>query len=224
MSDLCPAGFKDCKREEELALLRLRVTELSTLVITDELTGLFNYRHLMRTLGLEIERVHRGGGGFSILIIDFDNFKHINDTYGHEFGNKVLRVAGTFYLKSLRKLDVPCRFGGEEFVIVLSGTGLREAVQLAERLRKGVEALSLEFDQQKVTVTVSTGVEVFRARDQLTADQMINLADKQLLLAKQKGKNTVCFPHLSDGSGSSSSGMSIDERAALLDGFSNQDS
>jgi diguanylate cyclase (GGDEF)-like protein len=196
MSDFCPAGFKDCKHEEELAQLRLRVTELSNLVITDELTGLFNYRHLMRTLGLEIERVHRGGGEFSILIIDLDNFKSINDIYGHEFGNQVLRLAGAFYIKSLRKLDVPCRFGGEEFVIVLPGTDLSEAVQLAERLRKGIEALPLKFDQHKVTVTVSTGVEVFRARDQLTADQMINRADKHLLLAKQKGKNTISFPDL----------------------------
>jgi len=196
MSDFCPAGFKDCKHEEELAQLRLRVTELSNLVITDELTGLFNYRHLMRTLGLEIERVHRGGGEFSFLIIDLDNFKSINDIYGHEFGNQVLRLAGAFYIKSLRKLDVPCRFGGEEFVIVLPGTDLSEAVQLAERLRKGIEALPLKFDQHKVTVTVSTGVEVFRARDQLTADQMINRADKHLLLAKQKGKNTISFPDL----------------------------
>lgn len=220
MSDFCPVGFKDCKHEEELALLRLRVTELSTQVITDELTGLFNYRHLIQTLGLEIERVHRGGGEFSILIIDFDNFKRINDIYGHEFGNQVLRMAGTFYLKSLRKLDVPCRFGGEEFVIVLPGTDLREAVQLAERLRVGMQALPLQYERHCVSVTVSTGVEVFRARDKLTADQLINLADKQLLLAKQKGKNTVCFSDISDSSG----GMSIDERAALLDGFGNQES
>jgi diguanylate cyclase (GGDEF)-like protein len=220
MSDFCPAGLKDCKHEVELALLRSRITELSTLVITDELTGLFNYRHLMQTLGLEIERVHRSGGEFALLIIDFDNFKQINDIYGHEFGNQVLRLAGTFYIKSLRKLDVPCRFGGEEFVIVLPGTDLREAVQLAERLRQGMEALPLQVEQHKVTVTVSTGVEVFRARDQLTADQLINRADRLLLLAKQKGKNTVCFPDFSDSSG----GMSIDERAALMDGFSNQDS
>jgi len=220
MSDFCPAGLKDCKREEELAQLRLRVTELSTLVITDELTRLFNYRHLMQALGLEIERVRRGGREFSILIIDFDNFKRTNDIYGHEFGNQVLRAAGTFYMKSLRKLDVPCRFGGEEFVIVLPGTDLREAVQLAERLRAGIQALPLEFEQHKVTVTVSIGVEVFGARDQLTADQLINRADKQLLLAKKKGKNTVCFSDISERSG----GMSIDERAALLDGFGNQDS
>lgn len=220
MSDFCPAGLKDCKHEVELALLRSRITELSTLVITDELTGLFNYRHLMQTLGLEIERVHRSGGEFALLIIDFDNFKQINDIYGHEFGNQVLRLAGTFYIKSLRKLDVPCRFGGEEFVIVLPGTDLREAVQLAERLRQGMEALPLQVEQHKVTVTVSMGVEVFRARDQLTADQLINRADRLLLLAKQKGKNTVCFPDFSDSSGC----MSIDERAALMDGFSNQDS
>jgi diguanylate cyclase (GGDEF)-like protein len=216
--DTCPLNTEECVHKDELSKLRMRVTELSTQVITDELTGLFNYRHLIHTLGLEIERVRRSGGEFSILIVDFDNFKALNDTYGHEFGNKVLRTAGTFYLKSLRKLDVPCRFGGEEFVIVLPGTGLREAVLLAERLRKGVESLPLTSDKGKVSVTVSTGVDVFRARDQVTADQLINRADKQLLIAKRMGKNTVCFPDYSDRSG----GMSVDERDALMDGFSRQ--
>lgn len=220
MSDICPSAIKDCVHKDELALLRSRVTELSTQVITDELTGLFNYRHLMQALGLEIERVRRSGGEFSILIIDFDNFKVLNDNYGHEFGNQVLRVAGTFYQRSLRKLDVPCRFGGEEFVIVLPGTDLREAVLLAERLREGMEALSLQYEQRKVVVTVSTGVDVFRVRDQITTEQLINRADKYLLRAKQNGKNTVCFPDASDNSG----GMSVDERSALLDGFNHQES
>jgi diguanylate cyclase (GGDEF)-like protein len=216
--DTCLVSTDECVHKDELTTLRMRVTELNTQVITDELTGLFNYRHLINTLELEIERVRRSGGEFSILIVDFDNFKALNDTCGHEFGNKVLRMAGTFYLKSLRKLDVPCRFGGEEFVIVLPGTGLHETVLLAERLRKGVESLPLASDTHKVSVTVSTGVDVFRTRDQITADQLINRADKQLLNAKRMGKNTVCFPDYSVRSG----GMSVDERDALMDGFSRQ--
>ncbi|MDP2284808.1 MAG: GGDEF domain-containing protein [Pseudohongiella sp.] len=218
MRDICPANLDNCAHLDELALLRNRVAELSTQVITDELTGLFNYRHLLHTLSVEIERVRRSGGEFSVLIVDFDNFKKLNDTYGHDFGNLVLRTAGTFYRKSLRKLDVPCRFGGEEFVMVLPGTGLREAVLLAERLRKGVEALQLFSEDDRVLVTVSTGVDVFRARDQITADQLIHRTDKHLLQAKQMGKNRVCFPDYADQSG----GMSSDERAALMDGFSNQ--
>lgn len=199
-------------------MLRSRVAELDTQVITDELTGLFNYRHLQQTLGVEVERVRRGGGEFSILIVDFDNFKMLNDSYGHEFGNLVLRAAGTYYRKSLRKLDIPCRFGGEEFVIVLPGTGLREAVLLAERLRIGVESLPLFLEDKRILITVSTGVDVFRARDHITPDQLIHRADKHLLQAKKIGKNTVCFPDYSDQSG----GMSADERAALMDGFNNQ--
>ncbi|MDP3516552.1 MAG: GGDEF domain-containing protein [Pseudohongiella sp.] len=218
MRDICPANLDSCAHLDELALLRNRVAELNTQVITDELTGLFNYRHLLHTLSVEIERVRRSGGEFSVLIVDFDNFKKLNDTYGHDFGNLVLRTAGTFYRKSLRKLDVPCRFGGEEFVMVLPGTGLREAVLLAERLRKGVEALQLFSEDDRVLVTVSTGVDVFRARDQITPDQLIHRTDKQLLQAKQMGKNRVCFPDYADQSG----GMSYDERAALMDGFSNQ--
>ncbi|MDP2283690.1 MAG: GGDEF domain-containing protein, partial [Pseudohongiella sp.] len=114
--------------------------------------------------------------------------------------------------------DVPCRFGGEEFVMVLPGTGLREAVLLAERLRKGVEALQLFSEGDRVLVTVSTGVDVYRARDQITPDQLIHRTDTHLLTAKQMGKNRVCFPDYADQSG----GMSFDERAALMDGFSNQ--
>jgi len=216
--DICPVNFNNCAHLDELAVLRNRVAELNTQVITDELTGLFNYRHLLHTLGVEIERVRRSGGEFSVLIVDFDNFKKLNDTHGHEFGNLVLRTAGTFYRKSLRKLDVPCRFGGEEFVMVLPGTGLREAVLLAERLRKGVEAIQLCSEGDRVLVTVSTGVDVFRARDQITPDQLIHRADKHLLHAKHMGKNRVCFPDYADQSG----GMSSDERAALMDGFSNQ--
>lgn len=218
MRDLCPAKLDNCAHLDELALLRSRVEELGTQVITDELTGLFNYRHLMHTLSVEIERVRRSGGEFSLLLVDFDDFKRLNDTYGHEFGNLVLRTAGTFYRKSLRKLDVPCRFGGEEFVMVLPGTGLREAVLLAERLRKGVEALPMSVDGNRVMVTVSTGVDVFRTRDQITPEQLIHRTDKHLLQAKQMGKNTVCFPDHSDGSG----GMSADERDALMDVFSSQ--
>ncbi|MDP2379475.1 MAG: diguanylate cyclase, partial [Pseudohongiella sp.] len=82
MRDICPANLDNCAHLDELALLRNRVAELSTQVITDELTGLFNYRHLLHTLSVEIERVRRSGGEFSVLIVDFDNFKKLNDTYG----------------------------------------------------------------------------------------------------------------------------------------------
>jgi diguanylate cyclase (GGDEF)-like protein len=211
----CPHCKSGCKLLDELEQLRMRVEELSAQVLIDELTGLYNYRHLMWTLGQEIERVRRAGGEFSLLMIDFDNFKALNDNFGHEFGNQTLRVAGTFFRKSLRKLDVPCRFGGEEFVIVLPGTELREAVNLAERLRAGIERLSLMYGEHRVPVTISIGVDTFRATGQLTAEMLLDRADQRLLQAKKAGKNTICYPDKSDNE----RGMSVDEKSALMAGF-----
>lgn len=214
----CPLCASGCKVLDELEELRVRVDELSTQVLTDELTGLYNYRHLLWALGQEIERVRRAGGEFSLLVIDFDNFKALNDNFGHEFGNQVLRAAGTFFKKSLRKLDVPCRFGGEEFVIVLPGTELREAVNLAERLREGVSNLQLMLGDRHIPVTISTGVDTFSANEQLTAELLLDRADQHLLQAKKSGKNTVCYPDRS----AQSDGMSIAEKTALMDSFKTQ--
>lgn len=211
----CPQCEAGCKVLEELQSLRTRVEELSTQVLTDELTGLYNYRHLLWALGQEIERVRRAGGEFSLLVIDFDDFKSLNDNFGHEFGNQVLRSAGTFFRKSLRKLDIPCRFGGEEFVIVLPGTELREAVNLAERLRTGIEGLHLMNGDMRIPVTVSTGVESFQSNEQLVAELLLDRADQRLLMAKKSGKNTVCYPDRSDQAG----GMSVAEKSALTDSF-----
>jgi diguanylate cyclase (GGDEF)-like protein len=215
----CSLGAPDCDRIAEIQALRAKVLALSELVVTDELTGLFNYRHLMHALNLEIERTHRSGQGFALVILDFDNFKNLNDEHGHEFGNLVLKAAGTFLRHSLRKLDVPCRFGGEEFVLVLPGSTLPEAVQTAERIRSGIAALSFSSaDGVAVPVTVSLGVDFFCVADNLTAEQMIDRVDKFLLMAKHSGKNKVCHPELSD----KSEGVTDLERSALLDGFSSQ--
>src|SRR5690606_27961964 len=91
----CPAGKPDCRYLDELSELRGKVDELSELVLTDALTGLYNYRHLLWAINQEMERTHRSGTPFSLIVLDFDNFKLINDRYGHEFGNQVLKTAGT---------------------------------------------------------------------------------------------------------------------------------
>ncbi|WP_058020731.1 GGDEF domain-containing protein [Pseudohongiella spirulinae] len=212
----CPVGELQCLWLDELSQLRDKVAALSELVITDELTGLFNYRFLIRSINQELERAHRVGQGFALAILDFDNFKRLNDTHGHEFGNQVLRAAGTYIRKSLRQLDVPCRFGGEEFVIVLPGTSLREAVVLGERLREGIAAIRLVSDGQRVDLSVSIGIDYCGPADHLTADQAIARADKYLLQAKASGKNQVCHAPLSERA----AGTTKDERDALLESFS----
>jgi diguanylate cyclase (GGDEF)-like protein len=211
----CPDCDNACHYLGELGELREKVQALSEQVLTDALTGLYNYRHLLWAMNQEIERVHRAGGAFSLIMLDFDNFKAINDQYGHEFGNQVLKTAGTFFQRSLRKLDVPCRFGGEEFVLVLPSTELRDAVQLAERIREGVTRIQLQAEGQRVPLSVSMGVDTYRANDRVTPEVFLDRADRYLLRAKLAGKNQVHYPHMSD----LADGMSKDERAALMDGF-----
>jgi len=214
----CPVDEAQCVWLNEVDVLRKKVAQLADQAMTDELTGLFNYRHLMWALNLEIERAHRSGNGFAVGILDFDDFKKLNDDHGHEFGNQVLRAAGDFLRRSLRKIDIPCRYGGEEFVVVLPGTSLREAVLLNERLRKGIAAMRLNAGELHVPVSVSIGVDFFPAGDSVTAEQVLDRADKYLLLAKQAGKNRVLHPPLEGAA----KGMSNDERNALLDVFREQ--
>lgn len=214
-SSHCPGCNKDCQYFGEICELRAKIDELSEQLLTDALTGLYNYRHLLWAMNQEIERVHRNGGAFSLIVLDFDDFKSINDQYGHEFGNQVLRTIGTFFQRSLRKLDVPCRFGGEEFVLILPSTDLRDAVQLAERIREGVTRIQLQANGKAVPLSVSMGVDVYRATDRLTAEAFLDRADQYLLQAKQAGKNRVHYPRMSEPV----DGMSSDERAALMDGF-----
>jgi len=213
--DSCPVGEPSCPCLDELALLRVRVDQLSEQVISDELTGVFNYRHLLWAMNQEIARARRTGEPFSIVIFDFDDFKKVNDTYGHDFGNRVLKAIGAFLRHSLRTLDVPCRFGGEEFVVVLPGTDLRDAIQLAERLRTGVEALELSSGEVQVPLTISAGVDSYTPADHHDADMLLDKTDKFLLSAKQAGKNRVHHRHITDVP----DGMSTDERSALLDSF-----
>jgi diguanylate cyclase (GGDEF)-like protein len=212
----CPVGEPQCFWLDEVSQLRHKVAELSELVITDELTGLYNYRFLIRSINQELERAHRAGQGFALAILDFDNFKQLNDQHGHEFGNQALKAAGTYIRKSLRQLDVPCRFGGEEFVLVLPGTSLREAVVLGERLRQGIAAIRMVSDGQRIDLSVSIGIDFCAPSDHLTADQAIARADKYLLQAKTTGKNQVCHAHLID----KVAGTTKDERDALLESFS----
>ncbi len=190
----CPDLAGDCLYADELEQLRTTVNVLSELVITDELTGLNNFRHFMYSLDVEMERTRRSGKPVSLVIVDIDDFKRTNDELGHEFGNQVLVMVANVLKGALRKLDVPCRYGGEEFVIILPDTSLSSAAALAGRLREAVAATSTLSDDGPVTVTVSCGVDVFSLNDTRSAREFIDAADRQLLKAKADGKNRVCAP------------------------------
>lgn len=175
----------ECRFQEELILLRQQVR-------TDTLTGLFNLRHLLDAMEHEIERTHRSQQSVSLMMIDIDHFKQINDHWGHEAGNKVLVAVAAAIKEQTRRLDIQCRYGGEEFAVVLPSSPLRVARNVAERLRLAIEALVVPFEQETIRVTVSIGIACLDTDTGIKPGEWIHRADEQLYRAKQEGRNRVC--------------------------------
>ena len=175
--------------EQELKQSEKRYKILS---ITDDLTKLFNSRHFYVTLQLEMERANRYHRPLSLLMIDIDDFKNFNDTYGHLAGDKVLAKTGEVIQNALREADTGYRYGGEEFAIILPETVGPGAVEVAERIRKELAAMPLSLETKNSRhVTASMGVSELQAEDKLS--EFIRRADKNLYAAKKEGKNRVLF-------------------------------
>lgn len=161
------------------------------LSLTDALTGLYNRRHFNAELEREFMRSKRYGGDLCIAIIDIDFFKKINDTYGHLCGDYVLKEVAYLILENFRKTDMVFRYGGEEFVVIMTETSLENSLIPLERLRKTIKNNNFIYKGKKITVTVSIGVETNKTE---TTDEFLNNADKALYQAKQNGRNqTVLF-------------------------------
>lgn len=175
-----------------LALANLELREnLRQQAIRDPLTGLFNRRYLELTLERELSRVRRQNQPLAVIMADVDHFKRFNDTYGHEAGDVLLKTVGQFLQSHVRQEDIPCRFGGEEFVLVLPGTSLETAVQRAEELRQGVEKLRVVAQGQALgPITLSLGVAVFPFHGG-SPEALLNAADMALYQAKKTGRNRV---------------------------------
>jgi diguanylate cyclase (GGDEF)-like protein len=188
----CPTGNRACSVHVELDRLREECERLRNLSLIDTLTGLYNFRYLRTALDVEMERTRRTSVPTSLLMVDLDYFKHVNDTYGHECGNKALQWVSDFFSKNLRDLDIPCRYGGEEFTIILPSTRLPEAGRIAERLRVGLKDSRVELDGGHIQLTASFGVSAYKGRRRLSAEELIKRADRYLLEAKIKGRNRVC--------------------------------
>ena len=162
------------------------------LSIRDELTQLYNSRHFYHQLKAEIERAVRYNRPLSLAMMDIDNFKHHNDTYGHLEGDNVLSSLGKLINDSLRGVDAGYRYGGEEFALILPDTDLKGAVSAAERIRNGFEALIFfPVPNKEVRCTLSVGVTQFEPVLELKA--FISNADKAMYLAKEQGKNRIAF-------------------------------
>lgn len=159
--------------------------------ITDDLTQLYNSRYFYKKLEEEIDRLIRYKQPMSLLLIDIDDFKKINDRYGHLAGDKVLKLVGKIIRNFLRKTDTPYRYGGEEFAVLLPGTEVEAAINVAERIRKGFETEDFALiTNERVNISVSIGATQFKTGEELGS--LIKRADDALYAAKQNGKNRVC--------------------------------
>lgn len=190
----CPLGDVPCQFLQELQSLRREVDSLKEQVRTDALTGLYNFRFFSDALPLEMERARRSFQPLSLIILDIDYFKAFNDRWGHELGNRALSHIAQLIGLTIRKLDFACRFGGEEFVILLPNTDLRQALNVAERLREIIAITPLTNDQNTIPITTSLGVDEFRGNHSDSPEGFIERVDAWLYRAKHAGRNCVKGP------------------------------
>jgi len=163
---------------------------LKTISMTDPLTGLYNRRFFKNRLFEETERVRRLRASFAVFIIDVDDFKFFNDTWGHQTGDNVLKLIAKTIKDAVRTVDVVVRYGGEEFAVILPHTSKLDSVVIAERIRAGVEKLKLSEEIASSSPTISIGIAEFPG-DARNTDDLIYRADAAMYHAKRKGKNRV---------------------------------
>ncbi len=166
--------------------------EVKALAIRDGLTGLYNYRHFWELLSHEVELARRYGKPLSMLFLDLDNFKVINDTLGHPQGDAVLKTLAAYLQGAVRHADVVCRYGGEEFVLLMPHTPPPQAMVMAERLRQRISELTIPLPERDLQFTVSIGVAGLK--EGMSGADLLDEADAALYRAKQAGKNKVCGP------------------------------
>lgn len=188
--ELAKANARLRAHDSRLSELNLKLEQLAH---TDEATGLFNKRRLLERLNMEVARARRYGEILSCLMIDIDDFKQINDTYGHQAGDAVLRQTGELLRSSLRVTDFVARYGGEEFTVLLPRTNSAGAHRVAENLRSTFMLHPFVLSNGVVRLTISIGAACCSTFDHLDAPEMILRADNALYHAKRNGKNRTCF-------------------------------
>jgi diguanylate cyclase (GGDEF)-like protein len=159
--------------------------------ITDTTTGLFMKRYFQIQLDTETKRSQRYKMGLSLLMLDIDHFKTVNDTCGHQFGDLVLREIAKIITGSVRKTDVVARYGGDEIVIILPDATKESAKMVADRILKGVREKEFQYENKTIGLTVSMGISNMSGEEPLSSEQLLRLADSALYKAKEAGKNTI---------------------------------
>jgi len=192
-----PEDFEVLKRCADMTAVAVETQRLllatRRLAELDGVTGVYNHRHFRTLLDQEVERARRGDRPVALVMIDIDDFKRFNDTYGHQAGDEVLRHVAQTVARVLRRSDVVARYGGEEFVVLLADAGAPEAVRVAETIRAEVEKTPVTPAGmlRPLQVTVSLGVASFPA-DAINGPDLVAAADRGLYQAKRTGKNRVC--------------------------------
>lgn len=175
-------NFQDLKR------LKDKLEKLSN---TDHLTGLSNRRHFLEIVSTQINRVLRHNSESFIMILDLDHFKEVNDSYGHQAGDLVLKEVAKRILATLRSYDLLARYGGEEFLIFAAELDSKFAVELAERIRTNIAKTPIKVDEMSLTITASLGLAKAAPVNKL--EEAISLADQALYRAKSEGRNKTVY-------------------------------
>ncbi len=167
--------------------------KLQALVEIDDLTGLYNMRGMYDRINLEISRNRRFGSGICAIMMDMDHFKRVNDDHDHLFGSFVLKEVGGIIKTSMRDVDFGARYGGDEFMVILTGTDYDGAMKYAERLRLAIEEYDFNNGEHRMDLTTSMGLAVLRPDSErnLTAKELVQWADRALYESKETGRNKV---------------------------------
>ena len=175
--------------QDYLNKFQVDLRRVEEMAYTDELTGLYNRRAFNRRLAEEMARARRNDEPLSLIMLDLDDFKHVNDIHGHLVGDRLLTLTGKAIKSAIRECDAAARYGGEEFVIICSGTDTQGAIQVGERLRAYLDRTTFTFRGVNVTVTISGGVASHRPGE--AAEKLIGRADRTMYEAKVRGKNRI---------------------------------
>lgn len=187
------AGLREVNKEIEMKNLELKqvLEQLELTAKTDMLTGLYNRRHMVDEVKKEVAKCSRHNKSFSLIMADIDFFKNVNDSYGHNCGDYVLKLVSETLQSSIRKMDTVARWGGEEFLILLPETGGEGAELLAERIRSNIAGQAVHYNSAIFNITITLGVAVLSSNEEV--DEVIKRADKALYNGKEKGRNCVCI-------------------------------